>query len=58
MTTDFIEPARIERGEMPGWVELRTDDEIAITIMIGLSYIDALPENPEDLAGHPISSVG
>jgi len=58
MTTDFIEPARIERGGMPGWVQLPTDKEIAITVMMGLSYVDALPENPDDLAPQLPSSVG
>jgi len=58
MTTDFIEPARIERGEVPGWVQLPTDKEIAITVMMGLSYVDALPENPDDLAPQPPSGAG
>jgi hypothetical protein len=49
MTTDFIEPARIERGEMPGWVELQTDKEIAIKVMLAMNYIDALPERLEDM---------
>jgi len=58
MVTDFIEPARIERGEMSGWVQLPTDKEIAITFMMGLSYVDALPENPDDLARQLSSSLG
>jgi hypothetical protein len=49
LTTDFIEPARIERGEVRGWVELLTDKDISITIMLGLKYADALPESAEDL---------
>jgi hypothetical protein len=51
--TDFIEPARIERGEMPGWTELSTDREIAIEVMLSLNYIDALPESPEDMKPEP-----
>ena len=58
MATDFIEPARIERGEVPGWVQLPTDKEIAITVMMGLSYVDALSENPDGLVPQPASSVG
>ena len=57
MTTDFIEPARIERGEVPGWVQLPTDKEIAITVMMGMRYVDALPETSEDIAPPP-SAVG
>ena len=49
MTTDFIEPARIERGEMPGWAELPTDKEIAIEVMLAMNYIDALPETAEEM---------
>jgi hypothetical protein len=56
MTTDFIEPARIERGEVPGWVELQTDKEIAVSVMMGLDYVDALPENPEDIRLQPPST--
>jgi hypothetical protein len=58
MTTDFIEPARIERGEMPGWVQLPTDKEIAISVMMGMNYADALPENPEDMEPQQPSAVG
>jgi len=58
MTTDLIEPARIERGEMPGWVQLPTDKEIAITVMLGMNYTDALPENPEDMEPQPPFAVG
>jgi hypothetical protein len=58
MTTDFIEPARIERGEMPGWVRLPTDKEIAINVMLSMNYIDALPESAEDMEAHPPSTAG
>ncbi len=58
MTTDFIEPARIERGEIPGWVQLSTDKEIAITVIMELYYTDALPERPEDLGSQPPFGVG
>ena len=49
MTTDFIEPTRIERGEVPGWVELATDRDIAVTVMLGMHFSDALPETREDI---------
>jgi len=49
LTTEFVEPARIERGEMPGWRQLPTDREIAIQAMLGFDYIDSLPENRTDL---------
>jgi hypothetical protein len=47
--TDFIEPARIERGEVPGWVELSTDKEIAIKVMFQMHYADWMPESVEDM---------
>jgi|SRR5579864_4009717 len=49
LTTDFIEPAKIERGEAPGWVELPTDKEMAIEVMLGMTYVDSLPESAEEL---------
>jgi hypothetical protein len=58
MTTDFIEPARIERGEMPGWVELPTDKEIAIEVMLAMNYNDSLPETVEDMKPEPPSAAG
>jgi hypothetical protein len=58
MTTDFLEPARIERGEMPGWQQIPTDSEIAITIMMEMGYVDALPEKPEDIKSQPPSAIG
>ena len=47
--TDFIEPARIERGEVPGWVELSIDKEIAIKALLEMGYVDSLPENAADM---------
>jgi len=58
ITTDFIEPARIERGEVPGWVQLQTDKEIAIKVMLGLNYVDALPESSEEMQAQPLSAAG
>jgi hypothetical protein len=58
MTTDLIEPARIERGEMPGWVELPTDKEIAIEVMLAMNYIDSLPESIEDMKPEQPSAAG
>jgi hypothetical protein len=57
ITTDFIEPARIERGEMDGWVELPTDKEIAIEIMMGMTYSDWLPETREEMRPEPPSAA-
>lgn len=53
LTTEFLEPARIERGEIPGWAELATDKDIAITAMLALGYVDALPERPGDVGAQP-----
>ena len=49
MTTDFIEPARIERGEAPGWVQLSANQEIAISVMLSMGYVDLLPETAEEI---------
>ncbi len=49
MTTDLIEFARIERGEMPGWAQLPTDKDVAIEVMMSMGYVDVLPENAEDV---------
>jgi hypothetical protein len=47
--TDFVDFARIERGEIPGWVELSTDKEIAIKVFFEMGYVDSLPESVEDM---------
>jgi hypothetical protein len=47
--TDWIEPALIEGGEVPGWVELSPDKEIAINVMFQMGYSDYLPESIEDM---------
>ena len=81
LTTDFIEPASIERGEVPGWRELSeirnyavsdieslpssetatvTSEEaenrgIPVKAMLVMNYIDALPEQADDLEGSTIA---
>jgi hypothetical protein len=58
MTTDSIEPARIERGEVPGWVELPAEGDLAVAVMMMIGYVDALPERPEELDRGSLSSTG
>ena len=80
LTTEFIEPARIERGEMPGWKELSeirnfaiSDLEgvsnntaatatsnpkqsgIPVTAMLVMNYVDALPEQPDEIENPQIA---
>jgi len=55
--TAFIEPTLIESGKMPGWVQLQTDKEIAIEVMIVLDYVDALPESADELKSEPPSGA-
>jgi len=47
--TDPFEPGAIEKGLVPGWVELPKRDELAIQVMFGLLYADALPESAEEM---------
>jgi hypothetical protein len=49
LKTDFIDFARIERGEVPGWVQLSADKEIAIEVILEIGYVDSLPESSEDM---------
>jgi hypothetical protein len=44
MRTDFIDPERIERGEVPGWVEIPSKDELAVSVMFVMGYVNAPPE--------------
>lgn len=48
LRTDFVDPSRIERGEMPGWTEVPAKDDLAIQVMFAMGYVDALPETPEE----------
>ena len=34
---------------MPGWRQVSTDTEIAITAMLAFHFCDALPENSEEM---------
>jgi hypothetical protein len=49
LTTDRIEPAKIERGEVPGWTEVGISDDLAVTVMMRMGYIDAVPENAKEM---------
>jgi hypothetical protein len=42
--TDCIDPERIERGETPGWVEIPDKDQLAVSVMFAMGYVNALPE--------------
>jgi Restriction endonuclease len=48
MKTDFIDPARIERGEMPDWIEIRDKNELAVSVTLAMRYVDTLPETLEE----------
>jgi hypothetical protein len=45
LRTDFITPERIERGEMPGWVEIPDKDELAVSVMFAVGYVNGLPDS-------------
>jgi hypothetical protein len=46
--TDFIEPAKIERGELPGWAQLPNIDELSIRPVITLNYVDIQRESADE----------
>ncbi len=46
-TTDFIEPAKIEKGEVEGWSQIQTPGELSISVMFKMGYSDLLPESEE-----------
>lgn len=41
--TDLIDPERIERGEVPGWVEIPNKDELAVSVMFARGYVNTVP---------------
>jgi hypothetical protein len=45
LRTDSIVPERVERGEMPGWVKIPNKDELAVSVMFAMAYINGLPDN-------------
>ena len=45
LRTDFITPERIERGEMLGWVEIPDKDELAVSVMFAVGYVNGLPDS-------------
>jgi hypothetical protein len=43
LTTDFIEPSKIERGEVEGWTQIQTPEELSVRVMFKMGYSDLLP---------------
>ena len=50
LATDSIEPAKIERGEVPGWNEINIA-ELSIRPTFRLNYSDVLPDGRPETAG-------
>jgi hypothetical protein len=48
LKTDFIDPARVERDDMPGWTQIPDKDALAVRVPFGMGYVDALPETIEE----------
>lgn len=48
LRTDFIDPGRIERGEVSGWTEISDKDGLAVRAVFAMSFVDALPETIEE----------
>jgi hypothetical protein len=44
MTTDFIEPYKIERGEVRGWTKVESRADLSVQPMFSMGYSDVLPE--------------
>jgi len=44
MTTDFVEPALIERGEVEGWNEIQDPEKLSVRPVLRLGYSDVEPE--------------
>ena len=43
--TEGIEPAVIERGDLPGWEQIPNIDELSIRPVIRMGYVDVQPEH-------------
>ena len=53
LKTEFVEPAKIKRGEAPGWSEVTeirnyAIDGVPLEAMLVMHFIDALPETPDE----------
>jgi len=46
--TEGIEPAKIERGDLPGWSRLPSIDELSISPVIRMGYVDYQPEDRDN----------
>ena len=46
--TDGIEPAKIERGDLPGWSRLPSIDELSISPVIRMGYVDYQPDDRDN----------
>jgi hypothetical protein len=44
ITTDFIEPSKIERGEQDGWAEIASPEQLSVRPLMTMRYSDVLPE--------------
>ena len=45
LRTDCIVPERIERGEMPGWAEIPNKNELAVSVMFAMEYVNGVLDN-------------
>jgi hypothetical protein len=48
MKTDFIDPARIMSGELPGWKEIRAEEGTQIECFLRFGVSECLPETAEE----------
>jgi len=48
MKTDFIDPARIMSGELPGWKEIHAEDRTQIECLLRFGVSEYLPETTEE----------
>jgi hypothetical protein len=44
ITTDFIEPHKIERGEVKGWAKVESSADLSVQPMFSMGYSDFMPE--------------
>jgi hypothetical protein len=43
---DWIEPSKIERGEVPGWTEITNQEGVSIEAMFKMDYSDFYSDKP------------
>jgi len=46
LRTDWIEPSKIERGEVPGWTEITNREGLSIEVMFKMDYSDLYNDKP------------